>query len=117
MGLRSEIQADIAEAFDADLADAVQAFTGTRTVTGAYDPSTGTSSTTTTTYTGRGVFGGYKVGEFDGQHIRATDTMLTALQSETTDTPKVGDDIAGLRVMDIGNDPAGATWSIQLRGA
>lgn len=115
MGLRDDIQADIAEAFDDDLADAVQSFTGTREVPGEYDPVTGTTPSTTVTYTGRGVFGSYSAMEVDGQHILQTDKRLTALQSEVTDTPQVDDDIDGYRVMNVGKDPASATWSLQLR--
>lgn len=115
MSLKAEIQADIAEAFDSDLADAVTDFTGTREVPGGYDPVSGTNTSTTETYTGRGVFGGYSVQEIDGQHILAADTKLTALQNEVTDTPAIGDDISGLRVLNVGKDPAGATWTIQLR--
>lgn len=126
MSLRDEIQADIAEAFDADLADAVQAFNGVRTIKGAYDPVTGTSTDTEEKYKGRGVFGSYKITEVDGQHVLNTDTKLTALQNELIDldddgtelgqgTPKMGDDINEYRVIDIAKDPAAATWAIQLR--
>ena len=115
MSLRTEIQADIAEAFDDDLADAVTSFTGTREVAGSYDPVTGTTTTTTETYTGRGVFGGYSVQEVDGQHILATDTKLTALQNELTGTPQEGDTIDGMEVVRIQKDPAAATWSLTLR--
>lgn len=123
MGLRDDIQADLAEAFDEedDLADAVTAFTGSREVAGEYDPTTGTS-TTTVTYSGRGVFGSFRQDEIDGQHILRTDIKVTALQNEVlldTDdspaTPKIDDKINGLKVISVGKDPAGATWSIQLR--
>ncbi len=40
MGIREEIQADLAEAFDTDLADAVQLFTGGVTLPGTWDPVT-----------------------------------------------------------------------------
>lgn len=115
MGLRDEIQADIAEAFDGDLADAVQPFTGTREVAGDYDPVTDTTSTTTVTYTGRCVFGGYKAIEIDGQHIRQTDKRLTVLQNEITEPPQVDDMIDGFLVVDVSQDPASVTWQAQLR--
>lgn len=114
MGLRDDLQTDIAAAFDTDLADAVRSFTGSRVVAGEYDPVTG-SSTTTVTYAGRGVFGGYSVQEADGQHILATDTKLVALQSETTDTPQEGDTIDGLEVVRVQKDPAAASWTLTLR--
>lgn len=126
MTLRAEIQADIAEAYDTDLADAVTAFTGTREVVGEYDPITGEQPTETTTYQGRGVMGGYSAEEIDGQHILATDVKLSGvLQNElllieggqptTPAEPKVGDAVAGYRVERVGQDPAKSTWTLQLR--
>lgn len=116
MGLRDELTADIAEAFDTDLADAVTAFTGTRiTGDGAYDPVTEEWTPGTLTYAGRGVFGGFEIDMIDGVNILRTDVKLTALQAEVTETPAVDDTINGMKVISIGRDPAGATHSIQLR--
>lgn len=115
MGIRNDVQQDLGPEFDEDLADAVQPFTGSREVSGGYDPVTGTVTNTTETYAGRGVFGGYSVREIDNQHILATDTRLTALQNEITDTPQEGDTIDGLEVVRIEKDPAGATYSLTLR--
>lgn len=126
MGLRDELTADIAEAFDTDLADAVTAFTATQQGEGDYDPVTGETTPSVTTYAGRGVFGSYSNDEIDGSSILATDERLTALQAEvlvteagiateTKAAPKVGDMIGGKRAIRIGKDPAGATWIIQLR--
>ena len=131
MGLRDDLQADIAEAFDdADgLADAVTTFTGSRTtVSDVYDPVTGTYPETTIGYSGRGVFGGYSVEEIDGQHIVRNDVKLTALQNEvlldsdgTPAVPAVDDAVSGpdgdYRVISVGQDPAGASWTVQLRKA
>ncbi|MGK0545355.1 hypothetical protein ACSEE7_07605 [Halomonas cupida] len=122
MGLRDELQADIAEAYDSDLADAVRTFTGSREIAGEYDPVTG-SSTTTVTYSGRGVFGYYSTAEIDNQHILRTDVELSGvLQNElimgadqTPATPKIDDTIDGMLVINVGQDPAEATWTIQLR--
>ncbi|MBY6029981.1 glutamate 5-kinase [Halomonas denitrificans] len=124
MGLRDELQADIAEAFDEDLADAVTTFTGSRTVvSGEFDPVEGTYPETTVTYSGRGVFGGYSIREVDDQHIQRTDVKLSGvLQNElimdadqTPATPRVDDTIDGMLVINVGQDPAEATWTIQLR--
>lgn len=115
MSLRDDLQADIAEAFNDDLADAVLAFTGSRTVPGEYDPVTGTTGDTTVTYAGRGVFGQFRQDEIDGQHIIATDTKLTALQNEVSETPRVNDDIDGQAVVAVQQDPAAATWTLALR--
>ncbi len=121
MSIRDKVQAKVGAAFDAKLADAVSSFTGSREVAGEYDPNTG-SSTTTVTYSGRGVFGGYSVQEADGQFILATDKRLTALQNELTmdsdgsqASPQKGDTIDGLEVVRVQQDPAAATWKLTLR--
>lgn len=113
--MRAKIQAKVGAAFDRQLADAVQAFAGTRTVPGEYDPVTGTTGGTTVTYEGRGVFGSFRQDEVDGQHIIATDTKLTALQNEVGDTPQVNDDIDGQAVVAVQQDPAAAAWTLALR--
>lgn len=127
MSLKAEIQADIAEAFDSDLADAVTDFTGTREIPGGYDPVSGTTPTTITTYTGRGVFGSFKAEELN-QHIVSTDEKLYGiLQNEllvndeqgrptsAPATPEANDLINGKRVVAVMRDPASATWSVALR--
>lgn len=121
MGLRDKIQSKVAAAFSRQLADAVSAFSGVREVVGEYDPATGTTPAETIHYTGRGVFGGYSTLEIDEQHILSSDTKLTVLQSELLQggqpfLPQVGDEIDGMRVERVGQDPAGATWSLQCRG-
>lgn len=123
MGIRDTVQAKVAAAFDGKLADAVTSFTATRTtVSDEMDPVTGTYPETTTTYSGRGVFGSYRAEEIDSQHILRTDVRLTALANEITRdsdgaqfAPEVDDVIAGYDVMHVGKDPAGASFSIQLR--
>ena len=124
MGLRDELQADIAEAFDDEdgLADAVSTFRGGRIVTGEYDPITSTQPQTKIDYSGRGVFGGFSRQLIDQERILSTDIKVTALQNELLGsdglpaTPQVDDTIDSLRVIDVQQDPAGATWSLQCRG-
>jgi len=124
MGIRSDIQTDIAAAFDTDLADTVSLLKGVFTQSsGEYDPVTGTYTTITTTYRGRGVLGGFRTFEIDGVRILATDYKITALQNELlltgTDSPvvpRVDDVINGMTVIDVQQDPANAAWSLQCRG-
>ncbi len=120
MGLRDEVTADIKEAFDTDLADAVKPFTGSRTVQG--EPSiediltnTVGSNSTIINYSGRGVFGSYSEFEVDGEAIKANDVKLTALQSEVTTRPQLDDNINGYQVVAVNQDPASITYTIQLR--
>lgn len=127
MGLRDELQADLAQAFNTDLADAVAAVNGSRSVPGTYDPEKGGSTPATTLYyAGRGVFGQYKAREIDGTRILASDVRLKALQNEllmteagvitgTPAAPAIGDLISGYRVVNVGQDAAKVTWTIQLR--
>ena len=120
MGLRDDITADIKDAFNTDLADAVKPFTGSRTVQG--EPSiediltnTVGSNSTIINYSGRGVFGGYSEFEVDGEAIKANDVKLTALQSEVTNTPKLDDVINGYQVVAVNQDPSSTIWNLQLR--
>lgn len=120
MGLRDDITADIKEAFNTDLADAVKPFTGSRTVQGepsVEDILTNTvgSNSTTINYSGRGVFGSYAEIEVDNESIMANDVKLTALQDEVSNTPKLDDVINGYQVVAVNQDPASVTWTIQLR--
>ena len=120
MGLHDEVTADIKEAFDTDLADAVKPFTGSRTVQG--EPSiediltnTVGSNSTIINYSGRGVFGSYAEIEIDNESIMANDVKLTALQDEVTNTPKLDDVINGYQVVAVNQDSASVTFTIQLR--
>ena len=120
MGLHDEITADIKDAFDTDLADAVKPFTGSRTVQG--EPSiediltnTVGSNSTIINYSGRGVFGGYSEIEVDGEAIKANDVKLTALQSEVTTRPQLDDVINGYQVVAVQQDPSSTIWTLQLR--
>lgn len=126
MGLRDDLQRDLAEAFDTDLADAVNPVVGVRKVQGEYDPDSGSTSEAITNYGGRGVFGKYLAKEIDGSLIQTTDEKLTILQNElfitlagepteTLAIPEIGDAIGGKRAMNVSQDPAKATWTVQLR--
>ncbi|HHF8708129.1 TPA: glutamate 5-kinase, partial [Klebsiella pneumoniae] len=55
MGIRDDLQTEVAAAFDTDLQDAAKDFTGSYTVRGAWDPVTETGTETQVTYSGRGV--------------------------------------------------------------
>ena len=122
MGLRDELQADLAEAFDDELGDAVTAFTGTRTVVDDTDSGIDdwmnppdTPSASTLTYTGRGVFTDYSTYELNSDIINVTDVKLIVLQNEITAEPIADDKINDYSVVRVSKDPALATYEIQLR--
>lgn len=126
MGLRDELQADLAQAFNADLADAVLAFTGEYMGPGVWDPVSETTTAQPVTYTGRGVLSRYEDSRIDNVNILVGDLRLTALTNEVTDTPDVGHKITAPDLMDrtkqavylvksVRSDPASATYRLQLR--
>jgi len=129
MGIRDELQTEIAAAFDdADgLADAVNKFTASYVVAGEVDPVTEESTSQTVSYSGRGVLSGYSLSRIDGVNILHGDLKLTALTSEVTDKPAEGhlvstaDLVSGkqqpYKAITVSTDAAGATYSIQLRRA
>jgi hypothetical protein len=127
MGVRNKIQAKVAKAFDTKLADAVNDFTGSYVIEGDIDPVTEESTSEAVTYTGRGVLSRYKLNRIDGVNILSGDLKLTALTNEVTDKPQVDHiitapdlitgDLQRYKVVTTGTDPAGATYSIQLRRA
>lgn len=126
MGLRDELQADLAQAFNTDLADAVLAFTGEYMGPGVWDPVNETTTAQPVTYTGRGVLSRYEDSRIDNVNILVGDLRLTALANEVTDTPDVGHKITASDLMDrskqvaylvksVRSDPASATYRLQLR--
>ncbi|TPU95046.1 glutamate 5-kinase [Acinetobacter baumannii] len=120
MGLRDELQAEITEAFDEDLSDAVHTFTCERIVSTSWNPKTNTSENVVENYSGRGVlFGSYNQYEIQTLGVLATDNKAVMLQNEVTMAPKIDDEwITGLgtfRVIHIQQDPAAIIWKCQLR--
>ncbi|AOA58213.1 glutamate 5-kinase [Acinetobacter larvae] len=122
MGLRDEIQADIAEAFSDDLADAVHQFTCIKIIySGDFDFATQTyEHQEDASYTGRGVlFGSYQRDLVKPTDYEVTDSKATVLQNEVTAVPQINDvwetAKGQFKVIDIGADPVGVTWKVQLR--
>jgi hypothetical protein len=125
VGLRDDIQIDLAAAFDEDLADAVQPFSGTYKGEGSWDPVTETSTAPTIVYSGRGVMDSYDSRRIDNVNIKVGDVLLLCLANEVTDRPQVGHQITALdlitgapvtyRVETAEMDPARAHYEIQLR--
>ena len=122
MGLREELQDDIAEAFNTDLEDAVSEFTCTKIIySGEMDFATQTYPIIgNETYSGRGtLFGSYQKDMVKPVDYQVTDCKATVLQNEVTQVPQISDVWAtskGLfKVVNIGQDPTNSIWTCQLR--
>ena len=122
MGLREELQADIADAFNTDLKDAVSEFTCTKIIySGEMDFATQTYPIVgSESYSGRGVlFGSYHKDMVKPNDYQVTDCKATVLQNEVDGVPQINDiwvTVKGeFKVVNIGADPVNAIWKVQLR--
>ena len=120
--MRDELQAELAAAFNEDLADAVDSFTCTKPIySGVFDFETQTYPIVgNESYSGRGVlFGSYQKDLVKPADYQAEDAKAIVLQNEVTAVPQI-DDIwvttkGNFQVVNIGGDPVSATYIIQLR--
>ena len=127
MGIKDDIQAEVAAAFSADLADAVDSFTCEKLIySGEFDFETQTYPVIgNESYLGRGVlFGSYLKDMVKPTDYQVTDSKAIVLQSEVLKDgvehrPQISDVWAtsrgGFKVVNIGADPVSATYTIQLR--
>lgn len=77
MGLRSDIQAELAVALDGDLADVVTSFTvAKKGVRGPYNSETDSYDTPVTDYACRGIFGSFGSDELGETDIKITDEKV-----------------------------------------
>lgn len=120
--MRDELQAELAEAFNEDLADAVDSFTCQKPIySGVFDFETQTYPVVgSESYSGRGVlFGSYLKDLVKPADYQAEDAKAIVLQNEVTAAPQIGDVWntvkGGFEVKNIGSDPVSATYIIQLR--
>lgn len=116
MGLRDELQADLAEAFDDEdgLAGAVSEFSGVHMGEVVYDPVEMEYTAEETPFSGRGVFTDFTLFELSALGIPESDRKLICLANEITRVPESGDTIEDLSVKSVERDPVGATLTIQL---
>lgn len=122
MGIKDDIQAEVATAFSADLADAVDTFTCEKLIySGEFDFETQTYPVIgDESYSGRGVlFGSYLKDMVKPADYQATDSKAIVLQNEVTAAPQIGDvwvtSRGGFKVVNIGADPTSSIWTCQLR--
>lgn len=122
MGIKDDIQAEVAAAFSADLANAVNSFTCEKPIySGEFDFETQTYPVVgSESYSGRGVlFGSYQKELVKPADYQAEDAKAIVLQNEVTAAPQIDDvwnTVKGdFKVVNIGGDPTGAIWACQLR--
>lgn len=121
MGIKDDIQAEVAAAFSADLADAVDTFTCEKPIySGEFDFETQTYPVVgSESYSGRGVRGNYLRDLVKPIDYQATDAKAIVLQNELTGIPQIGDvwqfRDGGFEVKNIGQDPTSSIWTCQLR--
>ena len=120
--MRDELQAELAEAFNDDLANAVNSFTCEKPIySGEFDFETQTYPVVgSESYSGRGVlFGSYQKDLVKPADYQSEDAKAIVLQNEVTGVPQIGDvwnTVKGdFKVINIGADPASATYTVQLR--
>jgi len=121
MGMRDELQEELAAAFNEDLADAVDSFTCEKLIySGEFDFETQTYPIVgNESYSGRGVRGNYLRDMVKPIDYQTTDAKVIVLQNELTGIPQIGDvwqyDDGNFKVINIGQDPTKSIYVIQLR--
>ena len=120
--MRDELQAELAAAFNEDLADAVDSFTCEKPIySGVFDFETQTYPVVgSESYSGRGVlFGSYLKDLVKPADYQAEDAKAIVLQNEVTAVPQIDDVWAtskgDFKVINIGADPTNSIWTCQLR--
>ena len=120
--MRDELQAELAAAFNEDLADAVDTLTCEKPIySGEFDFETQTYPVVgSESYSGRGVlFGSYLKDMVKPTDYQVTDSKAIVLQNEVAGIPQIGDVwVTGkgeFEVKNISQDPTSSIWSCQLR--
>ena len=120
--IKNKIQSKVAKAFDKKLGDAVDSFTCEKLIySGEFDFETQTYPIIgNESYSGRGVlFGSYLKDLVKPADYQAEDAKAIVLQNEVTAVPQIDDVWAtskgDFKVINIGADPASATYTVQLR--
>lgn len=121
MGLRDDIQTDIAEAFDTDLADAVKSLVLIDRKGGAYNPYTGDIADAETRTATRGTVSSYTALEtmYSGGAIDINDSKILILANEVSVVPITDNfvEVTGeeYRILGVKVDPADAAYILHTR--
>lgn len=120
MGLRLDIQTDVASAFDTDLSDAVRTLTLKHITSTAFNPATGVDVPTYVNYTSRGVFDNLTEVDLVETPLGLVDTKVIILQNEIDAAPALDDQIVDsngdiYRILKFGEDPAKCIYELGCR--
>jgi len=115
MGLRDDLLADIAEAFDSDLSDAMKSFV-LNTSTGAYDPITETYGTTQS-YSSRGVFIAVDGNDYGNKFVEGAEYQIIILTNEIAVKPQQGeiisqDSLGEFNILKSSADPTDSIYTV-----
>ena len=119
--MRDELQEELADAFNEDLADAVDSFTCEKLIySGEFDFETQTYPVIgNESYSGRGVLGNYLKDLVKPTDYQVEDAKAIVLQNELSQAPQIGDvwvtSKGDFKVVNIGADPTDSVWICQLR--
>ena len=91
MGLLTDIQEALTEAFNDDLSDVVSGFVLVKKKIGSYDVSLGKRAEVESRYDGRGVFSSFGANEIDGTNIKSEDEKLIVNGADLSINPNVDD--------------------------
>lgn len=94
MGLISEAQQDLIEAFNDDLSEVVVSFDLIASpTTGEYDVEDSVRESDPVIFPSRGIFAAYPSNKIDGKNIIINDEQLIIIASEIEQCPKIDDEI------------------------
>lgn len=118
MGLYTDLNTALKDAFDSDLSDAVKTI-DLEHKRYIYDTDSGNTEIGVTATATRGVETTVTNEMIDGEVVQARDTLFIILQSELSATPVIGDYIVSsgkeYSINSIIPDEAGVTWNITGR--
>ena len=118
MGIKTDIQLDLVNAYADDLADALKTFTY-NAVERVFDPATNTTTEVTTEYETRGIILNYKERNLDDSNILPTTIKIIILQNELNTMPVVdatiNNDSVVYTIKDVLQDPVSAIWTLKCQ--
>ena len=91
MGLRSDIQTAVSEAFSGALLDVVVPFTLVKTTDGAYNVTDDNRTPVEVKYVSKGIFSSFAASKIDGINIKSEDESVVVNSSDLSAAPELDD--------------------------